>query len=109
MNPSVLQWASEIAAIPYFDPVKRKNRRYYPDFLIKVKDKDGKEVMYCVEIKPYKEILPPKNGTKKSEKTKIHEVTTYMTNSAKWKAADDYCKKRGWIFRLITEKELFNK
>lgn len=109
MNPNVIQWSSEPFPINYYDPVRRKSRRYYPDFLIKVKDKEGKEMVYCVEVKPYKEITAPKNNNRKSEKTKIHEATTYITNTAKWKAADDFCKKRGITFRIITEKELFNK
>jgi len=108
-NPSILQWASEPFPVNYWDPIRKKNRRYFPDFLIKVQDKEGKEAVYCVEVKPYKEIITPKNSNRKSEKTKIHEVATYITNTAKWKAADDYCKKRGIIFRIITEKELFSK
>jgi hypothetical protein len=108
-NPNVIQWSSEAFSIDYYDPIRKKNRRYYPDFLIKVKDKDNREGVYCVEIKPHKDIVMPKNGAKKDEKTKIHEAAVFITNTAKWKAADSYCKKRGITFRIITEKELFNK
>ena len=40
-NPSILQWASEEVVIPYYDTATKKVRRYFPDFLIKIKDKDG--------------------------------------------------------------------
>jgi len=30
----------------------------------------------------------------------------YGINSAKWKAAQEYCADRGWDFVIITEKEL---
>ena len=36
----------------------------------------------------------------------INEVVTYAVNQAKWKAASEYAKDRGWEFKIITEKEL---
>ena len=39
-------------------------------------------------------------------KAYITEVVTYAINQAKWEAAREYCKDRGWEFMLITEKEL---
>ena len=108
MNPSIIQWCSEGIAIKYEDPVKRKSRRYYPDFILKIRNGEGKETIHIVEIKPEKEIRPPVKGKRKSEKTLIHETTTWMTNQAKWRAANLYCKKRNIVFHIITEKELFN-
>ena len=106
-NPNVLLWSSESIAIPYFNPVKQKECRYFPDFLIKVIDKDKKiEKNWLVEIKPYKEVIP--NTTKsKSKKTQIYEKYTYEVNKAKWIAAQKYCKAKGYTFKIITEKELF--
>jgi len=109
INPSILKWDSEAVAITYIDPVKRKQRRYFPDFIMQVRDKDGKEKIFLVEIKPHKEVVPPKNSKKKSEVSKIYESNTYMTNMAKWKAAEDYCLKHNMTFRIITEKEMFKK
>jgi len=106
VNPSVLSWVSEGLEIPYYDPIKRKSRRYYPDFMVKVLDKNKKEVIYVIEIKPLRETIPPKKGNK-SDRTKIHEQVTYVTNQAKWKAAIDFCKKRNYEFRIFTENELF--
>jgi hypothetical protein len=31
----------------------------------------------------------------------------WVMNSAKWKAAEAYCKKNNITFKIITEKELF--
>ena len=36
-HPSVIWWSSEEIIIPYRDPVTGKVRRYYPDFLTKIK------------------------------------------------------------------------
>jgi len=107
INPSIIKWDSEAVAIQYMDPVKRKQRRYYPDFIMQVKDKDGKEKIFLVEIKPHKEVVPPRASKKMSEQSKIYVSNTYMTNMAKFHAADDFCKKKGWVFRILTEKELF--
>ena len=43
---------------------------------------------------------------KKNTKSYITEVVTWGVNKAKWKAAKEFCKDRGWQFMLITEKEL---
>lgn len=107
INPSIVKWDSEPIAIQYFDPVRRKQRRYYPDFLIQVRDKEGKEKIFLTEIKPYKEVKPPRVSKNKSMKSVVHEAATYTTNIAKWKAADDFCKKHNWEFKILTEKELF--
>jgi hypothetical protein len=31
---------------------------------------------------------------------------TWGINTAKWKAAEEYCRDRGWKFQIFTEKEL---
>ena len=41
-SDSVLEWGSEEITIPYKCPTDRKFHRYYPDFLIKVKESNGK-------------------------------------------------------------------
>jgi hypothetical protein len=109
MNPSVIKWSSEPVAINYYDPVKKKDRRYFPDFLLRIRDKNGKETNHLVEIKPYKETMPPLRTKNKTDRTLLHETTTYMTNVAKWKAAITHCKKIGLEFRILTERDLFVK
>lgn len=105
LNENILEWGSEEFWIPYLSPVDNRVHRYFPDFIIKVKESDGRIKTYVIEVKPEKQTQPPK---KKSRVTKsyIHEVKTYAVNQAKWKAADEFCKDRLLEFKVITEKEL---
>jgi len=43
-------------SITYYDPRERKWRKFYPDFVVKTKRDDGKEVFYIVETKGREEI-----------------------------------------------------
>lgn len=105
-NDNILRWGSETIAVPYFDPVKRKQRRYFPDFTILLRDVNGNINKYIVEIKPYKETILPIKGNKK-ENTYLYEFYTYQTNVAKWKSAVAFCKKYGFEFKILTEKDIF--
>jgi len=40
-NPDIISWASEEMIVPYISPVDGKWHRYFPDFLVKVRTKDG--------------------------------------------------------------------
>jgi len=105
MNPNVIFWASEELVIPYLSPVDNKTHRYFPDFLIQVQKKDNSLETYLLEVKPHKQTtLPVKKGKKNSRF--LSESMTYAINQAKWKAADIFCQKNGWKFKLITEYEL---
>ena len=104
LNENILQWGSEEFFIPYRAP-DGKLRRYYPDFLIKVKENNGKTKTYVIEVKPFKQTKPPKKR-KKVTPSYIYECKTYAVNEAKWKFADDWCKNRGIQFKIITEREL---
>lgn len=104
-NSSVLEWRSEEIAIPYYDPTTGKHRRYFPDFVIKVRSKNDETKVLMLEVKPKKQTIEPKIQKRKT-KAYITEVTTWATNTAKWKAAREYCLDRGWEFKFITEEEL---
>lgn len=110
-NPSVLQWKSEPFGIPYFDPTQRdkknhlKKRMYYPDFIAKIKN-NNKLQIWLIEVKPYKETMPPKTTAKKKKKTLLREARTWEINQAKWKAAINYCNRKGWKFKILTEKQI---
>lgn len=106
LNENILEWGSEEFSIKYFDPVKNKVRRYYPDFIIKVAEKTGKVKTYVIEIKPKKQTMPPNPNPKKKTKSWLNEVYTWETNNAKWKAADEFCKDHLLEFKIITEDEL---
>ena len=104
-NPNILEWWSEELAIPYYDPVQKKWRRYFPDFWMKVKEKNGKVESYLVEVKPKRQVEGPKPQKRKTKKY-LREVFDYATNQAKWQAAKSYCDDKGMKFKLITEKDL---
>lgn len=103
----VIQWASESFAIAYRSPIDNKVHRYYPDFIATIKHKSGLEKTYIIEIKPHRETQPPKiNNTKKKKKTILTEQITYARNKAKFEAAEKFCTKNGWEFKIITEKHM---
>jgi hypothetical protein len=109
LTDTVINWSSENVVIPYYDPVKQKKRRYYPDFWVKIRNKKGKADNYIIEIKPDRETRPPVMRGKKSKKTQHLQELTYLTNQAKWKAASSYCQKMGFRFKILTEKKLFTE
>ena len=108
LNENIISWASEEFFIPYVSPLDNKVHRYFPDYLIKVKEQNGETKTYLIEVKPKKQTKPP---VKKSRATKsfIYETKTYAVNQAKWKAAKEWCDDRKIEFKIITEDELYNK
>jgi hypothetical protein len=106
-NPNILKWGSESLQIPYFDNIKKKHRRYYPDFTMLVKDTNGDVKKYIIEIKPYSQTIPPTTHGNKKDRTVMYEFVTYQTNVAKWNAAQLYCRQHGFIFKILTEHDLF--
>jgi hypothetical protein len=104
-NSDILSWASEELIIPYVSPVDGRTHRYFPDFVIKVKTRDGKTRTMVIEVKPERQTLAPEKK-KRVTKQYINEVVTYGINTAKWKAAEEFCLDRGWEFKIITEKHL---
>ena len=104
INESILEWGSEEFWIPYRAP-DGKTRRYFPDFIIKVKENDGEIKTYVIEVKPAKQTKPPKKRTKVT-KSYLYECKTYAVNQAKWAAASEWCKDRKLTFKIITEREL---
>lgn len=103
-NPAVIWWASEEIAIPYVSPIDNKVHRYFPDFIVRMRRRDGSEKTSMLEVKPYKQTQQPTRRRK--TQVFITEMATYAVNQAKWKAADLFCLEHGWQFQLITEKEL---
>ena len=106
VHKDVIKWASEEFSILYISPIDGKVHRYFPDFWIKQRNRTtGAIEVRVVEIKPAKQTKPPTIQTRRTKKY-INEVVAWGINEAKWKAATDYCNKRGWIFSIMTEKEL---
>jgi len=104
-NPNVVGWSSEEIIIPYLSPVDNRWHRYFPDFLVKSRNKQGLIETIIIEVKPSSQATAPKTQKRVTQRY-ITEVMTYGVNQAKWKAADEYCKDRNWKFVVVTEKEL---
>jgi hypothetical protein len=100
-NPSVLKWNSEETIIPYKCPTDNRIHRYFVDFKIYVNT--GKT--YLVEVKPKMQTLPPIYPGKRTQRY-LQESLAFMKNQAKWEAASEFAKDRGWEFKIITEHEL---
>jgi len=104
-NISVQEWGSETVIVPYISPLDKKVHRYFVDFYIKIKDKNGGIQKYLVEIKPERYTKPPSIPERKTKKF-IDEVFQYGVNEAKWKAAFEFCQDRNMKFMVLTEKDL---
>lgn len=105
-NPNVIEYSSEEIQIPYISPVDSKYHRYFPDVVAKIKNSRGEVITYLLEIKPHYQTIQPEVKSRITKKY-INEVCTWGVNSAKFKAAQEFCRKKGWQFKILTEKELF--
>lgn len=103
---NILEWGSEEFFIPYFDPTTNKVRKYFPDFYLKIEDKNKTVKKYIVEVKPKRQTIKPEKTNRKKQKTYLNEVLTYEKNKAKWAAAREWCADRRLEFEIITEENL---
>lgn len=103
-NTNVLWWGSEELFIRYYNPIDNKIHRYFPDFVVKVQKKDNTTMTYLLEVKPEAQTKPPKQ--KRKTRRYLEESKTYIINQSKWKAATEFCKDHGWVFKVLTEKDL---
>ena len=102
-NKSVLYWASEAISVPYRNPFTGKPSMYIPDFFVVYVNKLGKQIAEIVEIKPKKQSLI------ESKVANAKDRAVVAVNHAKWQAAMAYCKSQGYIFRVVTEDDLFHQ
>ena len=105
LNENIISWESEEKFVPYRSPMDGKIHKYYPDFLIKVKESNGSIKKYMIEIKPKKQTVPPPKPQRQTKRY-ISEVYEYAKNQAKWEAAREWCADRGYEFKIITEDNL---
>ena len=94
-NPEVKYWGSECLRIPYFYPKDGKTHSYYPDYVVQMQD----NTLMVIEIKPSSQTTKPVN-----ENTWVGEA--YYKNMCKWKATIEFCKNKGYKFKIITEKTI---
>ena len=105
LNENILEWGSEIFALPYRSPIDNRIHKYIPDFYIKVKESNGEIKKCIIEIKPKKQAVEP-IPQKRKTKGYIFEVYEYAKNQAKWKVAEEWCADRGYEFKVLTEDHL---
>ena len=96
-QPEVISWSSEEVIIPYKSPIDNRFHRYYPDFWVKTHKGES-----LIEIKPKRQTQPPKENPKHRRRY-LKEVKTWGINSAKFAAAEQFCKSKGWEWRIITD------
>ena len=104
-NSSIIEYSSEEIIVPYRCGTDNRMHRYFPDFLIKLKSTSGEIKTYLVEVKPAMQTQPPKFPGRRTQRY-LTESMTFIKNQSKWKAATEYCKDRGWEFKIITEHDL---
>ena len=101
----ILEWGSEEIVVPYRSPLDGKVHRYFVDFYAKLRNKSGTAKKYLIEVKPKKQTVEPKLPKRKTKRY-LTEVTTYITNQAKWEAAREWCADHGLEFIILTEDHL---
>ena len=103
-DPRCLSWGSESCIVRY--KFRGKIHRYFIDVNAKFKTNNGVQ-NFLIEVKPYRQTIPPVPSKRKKRKTVIYENYEWAKNQAKWKYARDYAAQRGAKFIILTEKELF--
>ena len=84
-NVNILKWSSEEVIVPYKSPIDGRWHRYFPDFLIRVRNKQGQLETIMIEVKPLKETKEPEIRKKLTKKYLI-EVKTWSINNTKTEA-----------------------
>ena len=105
-NEKVLEWGSEEVIIPYLSPWDNKVHRYFPDFYMKVRQKDGSIKKFIIEVKPKHQCTPPEKTPKRRTGAWFNKVKTWGINKAKWKSAQEFCLDNNMEFKILTEDHL---
>jgi hypothetical protein len=101
-NEHILKWASESVQIPYRCPITGKATIYVPDFFIQYTDKNNKSQVELIEVKPANQTILEKVGKNRNNQIE------YIRNTAKWRAANEWCRSKGIKFRILNESDLFH-
>ena len=80
-NENIMEYGSEEFWIPYVSPVDNRVHRYFPDFIIKVKESNEETKTYVIEVKPKRQTVPPKQKSRVT-KSYLYEVQTYAVNQS---------------------------
>ena len=102
-NVRVLHWSSEPVGIPYIKPTDGKVHRYFPDYYVEYVNADGEIIQEIIEVKPAQQTRTPRSNHKHA----LYERVTFEINKAKWAYCMEWCKRKGFQFRIVTEKSIF--
>lgn len=105
LNPKVSKWSQEPFHVEYIKPTDNKVHRYFIDMFIEFTN--GSKIM--IEIKPKDQTVPPKKPHKMTPKQLIYykeQILTFVTNRAKWVAANNFALKNNMKFVILTEDQL---
>jgi hypothetical protein len=108
-NVNVLRWSSEEDAIPYLKPMHNgglKPAFYYPDLYVEYMNVDGELIKEVFEVKPKKFTRQSRSRT---DSVRMFENYQYIVNMAKFAAADNWCKAKGYKFTILSEDSIFRK
>ena len=93
LSPNITKWASEPIEIKYFNRIKNKEARYYPDYVIQ--DIKGNKII--VEIKPLNQCVKPKAVDS------LWLKEAWVINVDKWTAAKKFADEHGMKFIIVNE------
>ena len=105
-SKSIVEWGSEELVIPYLSPWDNRYHRYFPDFYVKVRTKNGSLKKYIIEVKPKNQCTPPERNPKRRTGVWYNKVKTWGINKAKWKSATEFCLDNNMEFKILTEDHL---
>lgn len=105
-HPKISSVLYEKIVIPYICKTDGKMHRYYIDCKIVMNEFHGSKT-YLIEIKPFRQTIPPKPSKRKKQSTILEESFNYTKNTSKWDSAKQYCKKMGWRWCILTEKGIY--
>ena len=109
-TPNVVKWSYESVLIPYISPLDGCGHTYHTDFIIHVDSGDDNRYTAIVEAKASC-FVPTTNNfaiikKRRNTPSKSKMLNELIVNKAKFDSAEEYCKKRGWRFVVITEKDV---
>lgn len=108
-NSQVVRWSSEPFSIKYLLESDGKEHNYWIDFYAEIMSKDGSVKKYLIEVKPFKQCLPPnapKINNKKAIRRYMYENDMFTKNQCKWKSARIFARSQGMEFKILTDKEI---
>ena len=73
---------------------------------MKIKENSGRIKRYVIEVKPYKQTIPPTKTKNKKSQTYISEVKTYAVNDANGKMRESFVKIGCWNSKLSQKRTI---